>query len=150
MSRILQFKRGTKTQNNTYVGADGEIVIVTDDGYSIYVHDGQNPGGHKASSAEWGSIIGSIQSQTDLWNALLAKVGMEDLGDIDFGLITDSNMSSGTKTFNQKLNTLSLKIGELNTLNSELDDLIQTNNIGQYLQSDVFDAELEEAYNSDY
>lgn len=49
MSKIVQWKRGNTTVSSTYVGAQGEITVNTDD-YSLYVHDGVTPGGYKISN----------------------------------------------------------------------------------------------------
>lgn len=145
MARKIQFKRGTSAQNAAYTGADGEIVIVTDEGYALYIHDGVNAGGHKVSGAEWGEITGSLQSQTDLWNALLGKVGEDDLVDIDFGNITDS-ISSGTRTYNSALDGLMQKIIELRELHTEINTYLTQHNLSEYVQTADFNTELDEAY----
>lgn len=144
MSRVIQFKRGTSLQNSRYTGEDGEIVIITDDGYSIRLHDGVTVGGHKVGNLEWGQILGTISNQTDLWNALIGKVGEDDLTDIDFGYIGDS-LSAGTRNFRTKVHNLLLKVKELRELNEELNDIISDNNLVAYLKTSDYQAELNEA-----
>jgi hypothetical protein len=45
MSKIVQWKRGNTLVNSTYVGAQGEITVNTDN-WELVVHDGVQPGGH--------------------------------------------------------------------------------------------------------
>jgi Phage Tail Collar Domain/Major tropism determinant N-terminal domain len=45
MTVQLQFRRGSASQNNTYIGAEGELTIDKDQ-WNLRLHDGVNPGGH--------------------------------------------------------------------------------------------------------
>jgi hypothetical protein len=45
MSKIVQWKRGNTLVNSTYVGAQGEITVNTDN-WELVVHDGVQQGGH--------------------------------------------------------------------------------------------------------
>jgi hypothetical protein len=45
MSKTVQFKRGNANVSTSYVGAQGEITINTDN-YTLNVHDGLTPGGY--------------------------------------------------------------------------------------------------------
>lgn len=51
MSTQVQLRRGTAAQHATFVGAPGEVTVVTDDN-TIRVHDGVTPGGHEVSDAD--------------------------------------------------------------------------------------------------
>lgn len=44
MAISVQLRRGTSTQNNSFIGAVGELVYTTDT-KDLYVHDGSNAGG---------------------------------------------------------------------------------------------------------
>ena len=45
MPSVLQFRRGTTTQNNAFTGALGELTVdITLD--TLVVHDGSTAGGH--------------------------------------------------------------------------------------------------------
>lgn len=55
MSKTVQFKRGNANVSATYVGAQGEITVNTDN-YTLNVHDGQTPGGFKILNSTIGNI----------------------------------------------------------------------------------------------
>lgn len=56
MSNVLQLRRGTLAQHATFIGADSEVTVVTDDN-SLRVHDGVTAGGH-AIAGNGGSFSG--------------------------------------------------------------------------------------------
>jgi len=59
MSKIVQWKRGNVTVNNTYTGANGEITIDTTN-WNLRVHDGVTAGGYIIDSLSGGSRIGNL------------------------------------------------------------------------------------------
>lgn len=48
MPTSVQFRRGTSSNNSTFVGLDGEITIDTTD-WTLRIHDGVTPGGHRVA-----------------------------------------------------------------------------------------------------
>jgi hypothetical protein len=48
MPTTVQFRRGTSSNNSTFVGLDGEITIDTTD-WTLRIHDGVTPGGHRVA-----------------------------------------------------------------------------------------------------
>ena len=54
MSKRLQLRGGTTTQNNAFTGADREIVVDTDT-WSLRLHDGTTPGGYLVSPGPVGA-----------------------------------------------------------------------------------------------
>ncbi len=44
MSRLIQLRRGTAEQHETFIGADGEVTVDTTN-KTLRVHDGETPGG---------------------------------------------------------------------------------------------------------
>lgn len=89
MSRVIQFKRGTEEQNNTYTGLVGEVTVDTTN-HQLHVHDGSTQGGFNVSSNTWGSITGTLSNQTDLNTILSTKSDFTDMTGFDCGNITDS------------------------------------------------------------
>lgn len=51
MPTVLQFRRGTTSQNNSFTGAAGELTIDTDND-SIRVHDGATTGGFETNAKQ--------------------------------------------------------------------------------------------------
>ncbi len=51
MSKEVKRRRGTQVEHDAFVGAEGEITVVTDD-HTLRVHDGTTPGGHAAVGPE--------------------------------------------------------------------------------------------------
>lgn len=82
MSKIVQWKRGNTTVSSTYIGAQGEITVNTDD-YSLYVHDGVTPGGYKISNDSDSNVrIGNIEieNQTIRGTVANANIVLHPLG----------------------------------------------------------------------
>ena len=59
MSKIVQWKRGNVTVNDTYTGANGEITIDTTN-WNLRVHDGVTAGGYTIDSSNDGGRIGNL------------------------------------------------------------------------------------------
>ena len=58
----VQFRRGTAVEHETFIGAQGEITVVTDDS-TLRLHDGTTPGGHALADAS--NILTDISQYTD-------------------------------------------------------------------------------------
>lgn len=58
----VQFRRGTAIEHETFIGAQGEITVVTDDS-TLRLHDGTTPGGHALADAS--NILTDISQYTD-------------------------------------------------------------------------------------
>lgn len=55
MSTQVQFRRGSSTQHNTFIGAAGEVTVDTTT-YQLHVHDGTNAGGYSTALATNGAL----------------------------------------------------------------------------------------------
>ena len=55
MSKTVQLKRGNANVSATYIGAQGEITVNTDN-YTLNVHDGLTPGGYSILNTNVGNI----------------------------------------------------------------------------------------------
>lgn len=75
MSTQVQLRRGTAAQHATFVGAPGEITVVTDEN-TIRVHDGVTPGGHEVSDGDLRQIVEELQID---FNAHLAETAADDV-----------------------------------------------------------------------
>jgi uncharacterized delta-60 repeat protein len=142
MAKVLQFRRGTTAELASITGAVGELFVDTTKD-TVVVHDGSTQGGFPlqrelvsgtsiktingtsllgsgditisggSGDATWGSITGTLSSQTDLQNALNAKqatlVSGTNIKTINGTSILgsgDIEISGGSgDTFDQSLNT---------------------------------------------
>ena len=59
MSKTVQWKRGNTSVNSTYVGAQGEITVNTDN-WNLHVHDGLTPGGYVIDSSNGGGSYSNL------------------------------------------------------------------------------------------
>ena len=59
MSKIVQWKRGNVTVNDTYTGANGEVTIDTTN-WNLRVHDGVTAGGYTIESSSGGTTFSNI------------------------------------------------------------------------------------------
>jgi hypothetical protein len=84
MSKVVQWKRGTVTVNDTYTGANGEITVDTTN-WNLRVHDGVTTGGYVIDSSQGGSSFTNL-TVTDTSN--LANVS-----------INETNVRIGTSTY---------------------------------------------------
>lgn len=66
MSNQLQLRRGTAAQTATFVGAPGEITVVTDDN-SLRVHDGVTAGGHVVAGGSGGGGIADAPNDANAY-----------------------------------------------------------------------------------
>lgn len=97
MSKTVQWKRGNTAVNNTYVGAQGEITVNTDD-YSLIVHDGIKQGGYPVLS-NVALVTGNLRivDQTISGTTVNGNIVLNPLGTggiIANGFITTSQLSA--------------------------------------------------------
>ena len=71
MSTQVQYRRGTATQNNAFIGALAEITVDTTN-WTLRVHDGSTPGGgaNLATQAYVDAQIGNIQANAITFGSL--------------------------------------------------------------------------------
>jgi len=103
MPTQVQFRRGTSVQNNSFIGAAGELSIDSDNN-TIRVHDGSTSGGHAVAKRDLSNInnVGIITA-TGLVVSGNVSIGgtltYEDVSNVDsIGIITARNgivVSSG-------------------------------------------------------
>ncbi len=76
MPTVLQFRRGTTAQNNSFTGAAGELSIDTDDD-AIRVHDGSTPGGFltNAKEAQYADVAERYHADAVYQPGTLVKLG---------------------------------------------------------------------------
>ena len=103
MPTVLQFRRGTTAQNNSFTGSPGELSIDTDLEV-IRVHDGSHPGGYAqvgANAAQTlinktlsnviitgnilngnGNVTGNIGNSSAYFNTVFAKATSAQYADL--------------------------------------------------------------------
>ncbi len=86
MPTVLQFRRGTTTQNNNFTGSAGELSIDTDLEI-VRVHDGITTGGY--------SLVGLAASQT-LTNKIYQGTSVSVTGNVTGGNVTTAGVVSAT------------------------------------------------------
>jgi len=59
MPTIVQFRRGTQTQNNNFQGADGELSVNTTS-KSLRVHDGSTVGGYELALSDLSNVTSAV------------------------------------------------------------------------------------------
>lgn len=90
MARTIQILRGTQSQNDSFTGRIGELTYDKTNN-SLRVHDGSTSGGNTVGGAGvWGSVPGTLSSQTDLNTALNSKSDYTEMVGFDCGSISDS------------------------------------------------------------
>jgi hypothetical protein len=86
MPTVLQFRRGTTAQNNSFTGAAGELSVDTDLDI-IRVHDGSQPGGF--------ALVGTASSQT-LTNKSYEGSTLSVTGNVTGGNLITAGLISAT------------------------------------------------------
>lgn len=81
MSKVVQWKRGNVTVNDTYTGANGEVTIDTTN-WNLRVHDGITAGGYTIDSNQGGSSFSN-----------LTVTGFANIGNV---VITDNQIYANT------------------------------------------------------
>jgi len=90
---VFQFKRGTESETNNYIGDPGEITVIVDDSYRPVVHDGTTSGGHPLA------LKGEGASLLEDWEAGSSALDNYTLYD-DAGATVSSNGFSVSGTDN--------------------------------------------------
>jgi hypothetical protein len=112
----LRIRRGTNAQRLTITPEQGELVYTTDT-KSLYVGDGVTVGGNPAvapTATTWGSIIGTLTTQTDLTTYLGANYQPLDADLTAIAALSTTSFGRGllTETSAATLrSTLSLVVG---------------------------------------
>jgi hypothetical protein len=117
MPTVLQFRRGTTAQNNSFTGSSGELSIDMDLDV-IRVHDGSTPGGFAqvgANAAQTlinktlsnviitgnilngnGNVTGNIGNSTGYFNTVFAKATSAQYADLAEMYVSDTVYAPGT------------------------------------------------------
>jgi hypothetical protein len=106
MPTVLQFRRGTTSQNNAFTGSAGEVSIDTDKD-TVVVHDGSTAGGHPLVNEKAPIIsadilngqsdgVGNIGNATVGFNTLHAKATSAQYADLAEKYNTDEMYAPGT------------------------------------------------------
>jgi len=94
MPTVLQFRRGTTSQNNSFTGSAGEISVDTETN-QLRIHDGSTAGGFVISGGESGG--GGTAWQTVKTSSFTAVAGEGYFVDTTSGLITVTLPASPTQ-----------------------------------------------------
>jgi len=104
MPTVLQFRRGTTAQNNSFTGSDGELSLDTDL-YTIRVHDGSTAGGFEitqntatqtlTNKTLTSPTITGVSPTVTLTGAVTGSGTLTDLGSVS---ITTTNTADPTIT----------------------------------------------------
>ena len=89
MPTVLQFRRGTTSQNNAFTGSTGELTINTETG-SLRVHDGVLAGGSELLKID-GTNLPAISGDTDIVNKLYVDTAVSNLLDSAPGTLDTLN-----------------------------------------------------------
>lgn len=103
MPTVLQFRRGTTSQNNSFTGAAGELSIDTDRDV-LRVHDGSNAGGHALLGYKiYADILngqsdgtGNIGNASNGLNTVHAKSTSSQYADLSEKYLCDTKYQPGT------------------------------------------------------
>ena len=85
MSKIVQWKRGNVTVNDTYTGANGEITVDTTN-WNLRVHDGVTAGGYVIDSSNGGGKIGNLT----VTNTTITGAELTLVANISGNVVSDS------------------------------------------------------------
>jgi hypothetical protein len=105
MSKVVQWKRGNVTVNDTYTGANGEITVDTTN-WNLRVHDGSTAGGYTIESSSGGTTFSNITVTENatvgnlLTNVVKTETGNLTIGTASYADILQFNDSSGRVGFN--------------------------------------------------
>ena len=103
MPTVLQFRRGTTSQNDSFTGAAGEISYDTDRD-ELRVHDGSTAGGYASAGYVWYADVlngqsdgtGNLGNSTTGFNTLHAKATSAQYADLAERYATDDMYEVGT------------------------------------------------------
>jgi hypothetical protein len=108
MPTILQFRRGTTAQNDTYTGSVGELTIDTELD-TLRIHDAVNPGGHTMPSlvATQTFTNKTLESPNLTGTPTISGTALSEYIADTVGAMVDSNTESGISvTYQDEDNTL--------------------------------------------
>jgi hypothetical protein len=147
MSKTVQFKRGNSNVGSTYIGAQGEITVNTDN-YTLNVHDGITPGGYSILNTTV-SNIGNLVITGQTINGSLANTDITISpinGNVDITanlVLPNISINDDTiKTIDSNLNfqVINSLTSESYTLTLDLDGYL---NIPEYIKSNLGGAEIQ-------
>jgi len=128
MATQVQFRRGSKTQHNSFTGATGEITVDTTN-KSIHVHDGTTPGGIEAARADLSnhSNVGVLTATTFSGN--VSSSGLSTFSNVVVGSTVTINSSGINASGINTITTLSgttatYTTGNLSTLNATTGNIV--------------------------
>jgi len=118
MATIVQFRRGTLAQHDSFTGANGEISVATDIN-TLFVHDGVTQGGFRIAKHD---EIASLASNTYVTNQLALKANSSYVTSLVASEI--SNLVDAAPGALDTLNELAAAIGDdanfVTTINTSL------------------------------
>jgi hypothetical protein len=98
MATQIQFRRGTKTQHNSFTGATGEVTVNTTN-LSLHVHDGVTAGGTELARADLSNHSGvGVLTATTFSGNVVGNLTGNVTGNLT-GNVTGNVNSSGVSTF---------------------------------------------------
>lgn len=107
MSKQVQWRRGTATQNNDFTGAAGEVTVDTT-GNSLRVHDGAAAGGFETARK---TALDNHVADTDNPHATTkAQVGLGAVDNVSASALRDRSTHTGTQSLDTVTETASKKI----------------------------------------
>lgn len=126
----LKLRRGTQAEitaafaSNPADFAEGEPVFATDTG-KLYIKNAagtlEEISGTAEAAATWGQIVGTLANQTDLNNALAAKVNESDLPQDGSGNL-DIAQESTLQAFSTQVSSLQSSVNSLGYLSTYFTD----------------------------
>ena len=132
MPTIVQFRRGTQTQNNNFLGSSGELSVNTT-ANSLRVHDGSTTGGFELAKADLSNVtvgiltsisIGTVGSNTEVISSArelknITSIDSNTKSSISSTLFNDASLNINTGNINAGIITATtLKVGTAVTISS--------------------------------
>jgi hypothetical protein len=116
MSKTVQWKRGNTAINSTYIGAQGEITVNTDN-YNLYVHDGVTAGGYEISNTTDSNVsVGNLNIVNQTISGTVANANIilapNGSGIVYADTVRIGNLSFTSNTINSAT-TANISIGTL-------------------------------------
>ena len=132
MPTILQFRRGTTAQNNSYTGSNGEITIDTDK-KTIITHDGSTAGGNPLVSENGTqTLTNKTLTSPNLTTPTIGGTAIDEYIADTVGAMVSGNTESGISvTYDDTDNTLDFDVGDFTiTLAGDLSGSATVTNLG--------------------
>lgn len=92
MTRVLQIRRGTTTQNDNFTGMPGEITMDTDKN-TIRIHDGQTLGGFEFARTGNSFDINTVTAEQ--WEQIIAQYQQPELRLMETDLMAIHSQTAG-------------------------------------------------------